>query len=139
MPAGAALPGKYLGVTHRLFRVRKARAEMSAGLAVSSDAPVEQSNGTLVDSAYDHLVVADFASTDFTAPWMNYLYADAPYFQTNNSHSLAKTLVMMSALNLMMIVLLRLMSPSTLIWLKNLVSSAAASFQMFRRWINMFR
>uniref|UniRef100_A0A1I8BYB8 RNA-binding protein 5 n=1 Tax=Meloidogyne hapla TaxID=6305 RepID=A0A1I8BYB8_MELHA len=44
VPAGAALPGKYLGVTHRLFRVRKARAEMSAGLAVSSDAPVEQSN-----------------------------------------------------------------------------------------------
>ncbi|CAK5044572.1 unnamed protein product [Meloidogyne enterolobii] len=44
VPAGAALPGKYLGVTHRLFRVRKARAQMSAGLAVSSDAPVEQSN-----------------------------------------------------------------------------------------------
>uniref|UniRef100_A0A915P970 RNA-binding protein 5 n=1 Tax=Meloidogyne floridensis TaxID=298350 RepID=A0A915P970_9BILA len=44
VPAGAALPGKYLGVTHRLFRVRKARAQMSAGLAVSSDTPIEQSN-----------------------------------------------------------------------------------------------
>jgi len=133
VPAGAALPGKYLGVTHRLFRVRKARAQMSAGLAVSSDTPIEQSNGTLVDSVtFTSSWRICLRQLNFTALWINYLYADVLYFQTNSILSLAKTMVTVLALNLM-IILMHLMSPNTLIRLKNFAFFVAASFQMFKR------
>ncbi|KAF7637897.1 CCHC-type domain-containing protein [Meloidogyne graminicola] len=43
VPASALLPGKKLGV-HRQALIRMARAELSAGLAVSSDAQIEHNN-----------------------------------------------------------------------------------------------
>lgn len=63
VPASALLPGKKLGV-HRQALIRMARAELSAGLAVSSDAQIEHNNGTLVNS-----------SNTITSSWRNVISA----------------------------------------------------------------